>query len=445
MQSLLLMMSGLTLLTCGAVLLDCALSRMARQARVSPLLSGTTLTACAAIMPTLTTSVTAGFQGHSDFAAGVIFGAFIGNLLGALGLFAVISPVRVVYRMVRGNVPFMIFVAGLVWLFASNSRITPLENTALLVLAPVYIAFILYYAHKIRAGDNEFSPLPPLHKKALSIPVAGGCLAGCAVFLYLGTRLLLTGVIGAAQRTGLSELTLGLTAAGAGLSLPVLVASLRACLRGERTLIAGNMVSGNVLLLLCALPLAGFGASGTLFINSALCDLELPAVFVIAVICLPVFVTRAVVSRVEGACFLFCYALYILLTGLRAFNGPLYPLLTDMVFYALLPGIGFFVILALWFAYYEVEILAADLTEDMTDLALTTLKNTRKIVVTVVGITLILVGIAMMVLPGPATIVIPLGLAVLSTEFLWAKRLLNYVRKEIEHAAAKIVGTKENE
>lgn len=48
----------------------------------------------------------------------------------------------------------------------------------------------------------------------------------------------------------------------------------------------------------------------------------------------------------------------------------------------------------------------------------------RRAIVAVVGFTVLLVGIAMIVLPGPAFIVIPLGLAILATEFVWAAKLL---------------------
>src|SRR6185369_9620511 len=52
----------------------------------------------------------------------------------------------------------------------------------------------------------------------------------------------------------------------------------------------------------------------------------------------------------------------------------------------------------------------------------------RKPVIAVVGGTVLLIGIALIVLPGPAFIVIPLGLAILATEFLWAQRWLKKVR-----------------
>src|ERR1041384_1706154 len=55
----------------------------------------------------------------------------------------------------------------------------------------------------------------------------------------------------------------------------------------------------------------------------------------------------------------------------------------------------------------------------------------RKVFVAIAGFTVLLIGIAMMVLPGPAIVVIPLGLAILATEFVWARSLLKKTRETI--------------
>lgn len=48
----------------------------------------------------------------------------------------------------------------------------------------------------------------------------------------------------------------------------------------------------------------------------------------------------------------------------------------------------------------------------------------RKLIVGVIGSTIVLFGFALLVLPGPAVVVVPLGLAILATEFAWARRLV---------------------
>ena len=58
-----------------------------------------------------------------------------------------------------------------------------------------------------------------------------------------------------------------------------------------------------------------------------------------------------------------------------------------------------------------------------------TLRVAKRVVVAVIGGTVTLIGIALIVLPGPAFIVIPIGLSILATEFLWAKRWLQKARE----------------
>jgi uncharacterized protein (TIGR02611 family) len=48
----------------------------------------------------------------------------------------------------------------------------------------------------------------------------------------------------------------------------------------------------------------------------------------------------------------------------------------------------------------------------------------RKLIYTVIGVTVLLIGVVMIVLPGPAIVVIPLGLAILGSEFAWARRII---------------------
>ena len=56
------------------------------------------------------------------------------------------------------------------------------------------------------------------------------------------------------------------------------------------------------------------------------------------------------------------------------------------------------------------------------------MQRIKRIVVTVVGGTVLALGIALIVLPGPAFIVIPAGLAILAFEFAWARRWLRSAR-----------------
>jgi uncharacterized protein (TIGR02611 family) len=65
------------------------------------------------------------------------------------------------------------------------------------------------------------------------------------------------------------------------------------------------------------------------------------------------------------------------------------------------------------------------------------LKSTKRIVVLVIGLALVLGGIALLVLPGPGLLVIIAGLAVLATEFAWAERLLDRAKDQASRAKDK--------
>lgn len=60
------------------------------------------------------------------------------------------------------------------------------------------------------------------------------------------------------------------------------------------------------------------------------------------------------------------------------------------------------------------------------------MRGAWRLVILVVGGTVVAVGVAMIVLPGPAFVVIPAGLAILATEFVWARRLLVRVRDYVK-------------
>jgi uncharacterized protein (TIGR02611 family) len=59
------------------------------------------------------------------------------------------------------------------------------------------------------------------------------------------------------------------------------------------------------------------------------------------------------------------------------------------------------------------------------------LRFAKRIVVAVVGGTVTLIGIALIVLPGPAFIILPIGLSILATEFVWARRFLERARQMV--------------
>ena len=74
--------------------------------------------------------------------------------------------------------------------------------------------------------------------------------------------------------------------------------------------------------------------------------------------------------------------------------------------------------------------------EDIGRLVRLGIVGARRIVVTVIGATVLLAGLAMLLLPGPGLVFVGIALAILSTEFVWARRFLRRVRAAVEGAAS---------
>ena len=74
----------------------------------------------------------------------------------------------------------------------------------------------------------------------------------------------------------------------------------------------------------------------------------------------------------------------------------------------------------------------------MRKLADLTYKAARRVAITLVGGTVVLIGVVMLVFPGPAFVVIPIGLAILGLEWAWARRLLRAVKERGGEALEKV-------
>ena len=74
-----------------------------------------------------------------------------------------------------------------------------------------------------------------------------------------------------------------------------------------------------------------------------------------------------------------------------------------------------------------------------------TIQQAKRLIRIVIGFTVLIIGIVMIALPGPAVVVIPIGLGILATEFVWAKHLLmrfkdgaNHIKNSILNNSKKV-------
>jgi tellurite resistance protein TerC len=77
--------------------------------------------------------------------------------------------------------------------------------------------------------------------------------------------------------------------------------------------------------------------------------------------------------------------------------------------------------------------LLSPLIDELEKLAITSYKQARSAIILILGSSVLVLGVALIVLPGPAIVVIPLGLSILAVEFGWARRWLRQIKKKIEN------------
>ena len=68
---------------------------------------------------------------------------------------------------------------------------------------------------------------------------------------------------------------------------------------------------------------------------------------------------------------------------------------------------------------------------------LRSVRSAKRLVIALIGFTVLAIGVAMLVLPGPAIVVIPVGLGILTTEFVWARTLLKKVKENLQRLNGK--------
>ncbi len=313
-----LFIAGVVLLLVGAESLVRGASRLAVTFGISPLVVGLTVVAFGTSAPELAVNVSSAAQGQSDIGVGNIVGSNVFNILFILGLAATIAPLAVSQQVVRLEVPLMIAVSVVFLLFALNGNVSTLEGSILFLGIVVYTVWVIRKSR--REGreiqeeyEAEFSGYDQTKRR---MALDAGLVVGGLGLLVLGSHWFVSGAVELAEYFGVSELVIGLTVVAMGTSMPEVATSVVASIRGERDIAVGNVVGSNLFNILMVLGLTSFIAKGGIDVPDAALRFDIPVMIVVAIACLPVFVTGKVIARWEGVVFLLyavAYVLYLLL------------------------------------------------------------------------------------------------------------------------------------
>lgn len=327
LSTLLFFSAGLVLLIAGAESLVRGASRLAAQWGITPLVIGLTIVAFGTSAPELAVSIQSGLSGQGDLALGNVIGSNIFNVLFILGIAALIAPLTVSVQLIRLDVPIMIAASLLTLVLGWNGVISRLDGSILFLGMVVYTGYMIYASRHGQISSPEpetpgaaTSEAKPWWVNTLLI------LAGLGL-LVLGSRWLVEGAVAFARMLGVSEMVIGLTLVAMGTSLPEVVTSIIASLRGERDIAVGNVVGSNIFNLLSVLGVAGMVAPEGIPVNAAELSFDIPVMIAVALACLPIFMSGGRISRGEGALFLgyfFAYTLYLLLANAQHDMLPLF-------------------------------------------------------------------------------------------------------------------------
>lgn len=341
----LLLGAGLVLLVIGADLLVKGAARLAANFGVPALVIGLTVVAFGTSAPELAVSVKAAFSGQAELAIANAVGSNIFNVLFILGVAAVVSPLIISKQLIRQDVPIMVVVSIVAMVMTLNGNINKWEAGILALGLLAYTAFLFFQGKKKGAdvSDEEVEEMlkvpAPAWKNILMV------IGGLALLVW-GARWLVQSAVEIATAWGVNEAVIGLTIVAAGTSLPEVVTSVVATIKGQRDIAVGNVVGSNIFNILCVLGLSGLVSPTPLLAGEQLATIDIPVMVGVAVLCVPLFFIGAILHRIEGLLFLALYVAYVWYLVAMALSQPYLSTLQNGILYGLLPVVVLYVVIA---------------------------------------------------------------------------------------------------
>lgn len=260
-EACLMVLGGFVLLGAGGAALVNGSVSLAKKLKVPPLIIGLTLVAFGTSAPELMVSVNAALDGQPDIAIGNVVGSNIANILLVLGATALVRPILVDVKSIWRDVIVMFGVTvGFVFI-AIWGRIDFNLGALMLFMIVVYVVYV--YRHEKNKTEVSDAEQEVESIKLKGGEFKGGILAslsiliiGIAVVVW-GADILVNGAVRLAQGFGVPEAVIGLSVVAIGTSLPELVISVLAAIRGHAGVAIGNVVGSNISNILLILGVTG--------------------------------------------------------------------------------------------------------------------------------------------------------------------------------------------
>lgn len=284
-------------------------SKVAEKFGIPQLVIGLTIVAMGTSLPEAAVSVSAALKGSAEITIGNVVGSNIMNILLILGITSVITPIAVQKSTVKYEIPFVIVVSALLMGIGYPDHVVGRFDGV--ILWALMICYLLYLLHMSKKGQNvlgeaedgngqEDERKMPVWKMLLLI-LAGG------VMIVVGSDVAVDAATALARIFGMSERLIGLTIVAFGTSLPELVTSATAALKGKADIAVGNIVGSNIFNILFVVGTSALitpvAYAANFFVDSIVCILAAALLWVLVA-------KNKSLGRAGGVCMLVCYAAY---------------------------------------------------------------------------------------------------------------------------------------
>ena len=295
-----LLILGLVFLILGGDLLVRSAVSFAEKFGVSSFLIGVTVVSFGTSVPELMVSIQAAMDQAADIAIGNVLGSNIANIALVLGVSVVIRPLSITTNTYKLSWWVMLISSLLFILFLFDNVITKLEG--LLLIAGLFCFIIFSIKRNISYEESIISKINI--QTGILFFVLG------ATGLYFGSELFVESAISIASFFDVPKFVIGITVVALGTSLPELVTSIVALVKGQNNISLGNLIGSNIFNVFAVLGITSLIQElGT---SSILLFLDFGVMLaVILVFGFQLFI-RKKISRTAGFLLLFGYFSYIL-------------------------------------------------------------------------------------------------------------------------------------
>lgn len=301
-----LLVIGFVMLIKGADWFVEGASKIADRFGIPQLVIGLTIVAMGTSAPEAAVSIASALKGSAEITIGNVLGSNILNVLVILGLTAVVRAIAVQNSTIKYEIPFTIIVTGLMGVLGlTDGVISRGEGVILWGCFLVYMAYLLVMAKKGQSADakeKKDEKKDPMWKLILLVIIG-------VVLIVFGSDFSVNAASELAKIFGMSERLIGLTIVALGTSLPELVTSVTAAIKGKADIAVGNIVGSNIFNILFVVGTTALITPVAYSANFMVDTITAVAIMVLLLICV---LPKKKLGRPAGAIMLVGYVAYFI-------------------------------------------------------------------------------------------------------------------------------------